>query len=292
MPRNATSTRAMPDKKVKQQETVAEETVEVPPATTAKPAAKAGRKPAAGKRQPKGTTAGAKPKRQPKAAPATDSDDADGEEKKTRVRKVVSLASVLETLKQAEKFCDTEIENRAKTKEPGAKTFKSIRKLIKEVAQRLPRLANQKRRNNRANTSVESGFGKEINISPELAKFLKVDVNTKLTRNDITRAICTYIHYDPATATERMKRWEYLNPEGERNLQNPSERKAILPDKALSALLGYDKYKKNVSEGKEFFNKTNKATGQKEQTRVEDDSLYYFVIQKLIQKHYIRPTKA
>jgi len=62
----------------------------------------------------------------------------------------------------------------------------------------------------------QSGFMKPVHISPELAHFIKVDVNDVITRVQITKKICEYIK--------------------ENDLQNPKDRREIVADKNLKQL--------------------------------------------------------
>lgn len=97
------------------------------------------------------------------------------------------------------------------------------------------------RKKTRTNTTPNSGFRKPVNVSEHLAKFLKLDPNSQISRLDVTQRICAYIK--------------------ENNLQNPSDKRIILPDKDLGNLLQY-----NCNEG----------------------NLTYFALQKLLQPHFIK----
>ena len=61
-----------------------------------------------------------------------------------------------------------------------------------------------------------SGFMKPVNISPELANFIKVDTKEPITRVAITKKICEYIK--------------------EKDLQNPKDRREIIPDPSLKSI--------------------------------------------------------
>jgi len=62
-----------------------------------------------------------------------------------------------------------------------------------------------------------SGFAKPTKISKELCKFLKVDVNTEISRIDVTRKISEYVKTN--------------------DLQDPKDRRYILPNDCLKKLL-------------------------------------------------------
>lgn len=68
-----------------------------------------------------------------------------------------------------------------------------------------------------------SGFMKPIKISNDLASFLNTDPNEPITRVQVTKKLCSYIK--------------------EKDLQNPSDRREILPDNELQKLfnLGNEK---------------------------------------------------
>lgn len=95
------------------------------------------------------------------------------------------------------------------------------------------------RKKTRTNTNPHSGFYKPVNISPDLATFIEVDRDTLVSRLDVTKRICQYIK--------------------ENGLQNPADKRIILPDTKLGSLLTYN---------------------------TEEGPLTYFVLQKLLQPHF------
>jgi len=112
-----------------------------------------------------------------------------------------------------------------------------------------------------------------MHITDELADFLKVEHGTQLSRNDITTAICTYIYNRNG---QSQQEWAHLNT-CHRNLQSTSASGKIIinPDIELYKLLKVDEYVKDVIDGKVI----------RKDKIVNDINLYYYVIQKLIQKH-------
>jgi upstream activation factor subunit UAF30 len=70
-------------------------------------------------------------------------------------------------------------------------------------------------------TNVNSGFLKQVSISKEMAKFIGCDAGELKSRVDVTKAICAYIKGN--------------------NLQNPKDRREILPDSKLKKLLRIEK---------------------------------------------------
>lgn len=87
-----------------------------------------------------------------------------------------------------------------------------------------------------------SGFMKPVHITPELAKFINVNSTEPITRVLITKKICEYIK--------------------EKDLQNPQDRREILPDVQL----------------KKIFNLTENET----------EPLTYYSMQKKIQSHIFK----
>lgn len=96
-------------------------------------------------------------------------------------------------------------------------------KVNKELKKR-----NKKRNKQNGGPKQLSGFAKPTPISPELAKFLSVNTSELLARTDVTKRINVYIK--------------------EHDLQNPSNRRIILPDLKLGKLL------KNGDEEVTYFN--------------------------------------
>lgn len=68
-----------------------------------------------------------------------------------------------------------------------------------------------------ASTTTRSGINKEVNVSEDLARFLGIDKETKVSRIQVSRAISEYIN--------------------KHNLQKPENRRIILLDETLSKLL-------------------------------------------------------
>lgn len=101
------------------------------------------------------------------------------------------------------------------------KTQRQYNKLIKNRRAKKPRAAND--------NAAPSGFAKPTAISPELAAFLSVDKDAKLPRTEVTRMLTKYIK--------------------EKGLQKPEDKRVILPDGKLAALL-----KTGPTDNVSFFN--------------------------------------
>lgn len=118
---------------------------------------------------------------------------------------------------------------------------KEIQVVLKQVARDYDKLKKivdkiQKKRENARKSP--SGFAKPNKISDELCDFIGVPRGTEKSRTDITRYINTYVK--------------------EHNLNKPTNRRVILPDNKLKAIL-------NVKEGEE---------------------VTFFILQRLISHHF------
>lgn len=175
----------------------------------------AGKRAAATKRQTK-KKAGATKKSTTKAKAKPKVKKAAG----PRVRRVVTLESLTTDFETLLTDLTEEIARLKAEKVKGTKFLKSVGKKVKRLQKDSTKLASGKRKIQRKPGTI-SGFKKPVPISDELCKFLKVKSGTERCRNDVTTAICAYIR--------------------EHELQNPENRREIVPDKALTKLLSYNK---------------------------------------------------
>ncbi len=184
---------------------------------------------------------------------------------------------------------DAEIDRKSREKEKGARAFRSARKIVVALRKELPQVTRSRAARLKSSTrrQTASGITKPLPISKELAAFLKVDENTELCRVEATNGICVYARLKADEKRESMLRWKHLNPGGKRNLQNALIKKAITPDAALSKLLRYGQYKKDVAAGKVTIKSKDKETGKILNKIVTDDLMYYYVMQKLIGVHFL-----
>lgn len=197
-----------------------------------------------------------------------------------------SLASHLEKYDDIVSVIDGEIDKRSREMGSGIRTLRSIRKKLLLLKKEMPLLSKEKlpKRKVASNNGLLCTFV----ISDELADFLQVERGSMLSRLEVTCAICVYTKLSQDENRERMLRWKHLNPDCQRNLQDPDNKRAIIPDKKLSKLLGYDNYIRDVR-GKKITKKfKNPETNEKEDVIVTDPSLYYYVIQKLVKSHLVR----
>ena len=94
-------------------------------------------------------------------------------------------------------------------------------KELKHAASQLKSGRRKRERDPNAPKRAPSGIAKPSNISPELAAFLKVEPEKQLARTDVIRQIAGYIKSN--------------------NLENPTNRREIIPDKDLAKLLNIEK---------------------------------------------------
>lgn len=205
-----------------------------------------------------------------------------------RRKKTVTVETHLEKYDALIQMLTYEIERKSKQKEKGVRTLQNLRRRLEDMRHDVPKLNRRKRAPRPEGAPIpKTGLTVSVKISDELAKFMKLEEGgidrSSISRNDATNAICVYAHYNPDETRKHIKMWKHLNPDGERNLQNPNNRKAIIPDKSLSDLLRYPSYQQKVSNGEVVRKK--KVNGQ--EVAVTDDALYYYTIQTLITDHIL-----
>ena len=196
-------------------------------------------------------------------------------------------------------LCDEELARRYRDKDNvGEKNLKSIRKTLADLSLKTSKIhSKSKSVKIEADPNKPSGLKNPVQISNELADFLQIDVfrskypDIPLTRSEITRALCVYIHLDSKEKREATLRWKHLNPKCARNLQNPNEKNAILPDKNLRILLRIDQYEKDVREGKITIQKKIGSENERQQIKIVRPIVYYYTLQKLIQPHIEKKNK-
>jgi chromatin remodeling complex protein RSC6 len=163
----------------------------------------------------------AKSKAKAKKVKEVKEDDGEPKEKKERKRREVTRESVDTDFEDLEEKLASEIETLRDSKEKvkGIKFLRSINKVIKTLHKDYTRVLKLKKKRNSANPTT-SGFNKPVTIRQGLADFTGWDVNQKYSRIDVTRFLCNYIK--------------------EKDLQNPKDRRQILPDEKLCKVLNFD----------------------------------------------------
>lgn len=120
----------------------------------------------------------------------------------------------------------------------------NLKILYKEVLKERKELLKKSNKNNKKKKKKNSlsGFAVPTKITNELAEFLNLEENTQISRTDVTSLICKYIK--------------------DNDLQNPDNKKIILPDDRLKKLF-------------------NGYLG-------EEDQLEFFNIQSYLKYHFIK----
>ena len=165
----------------------------------------------------------------------------------TRKRRVVDRESVYADFDALVQSVEAEIENlrsASNGKVSGVKFLRSLNKSLKQLKKDTTRAMKQKRRNPNRAKNTSSGFMKPVGISGEMCKFTGWNASELKSRVDVTKYICGYIR--------------------DNDLQNPADRRQIVPDKKLTALLKLDK------------------------KSLKEEPLTYYSLQKKIQPHFVK----
>ena len=154
---------------------------------------------------------------------------AETEEDAPRKRRgVLTAEELLVEFDELLSYVDTEcqfIKDSGNTK--GTKFLRSVNKRVKTLKARTTRTLKSKRRGTRRSTSTVSGFMKPVEVSKEMSKFAGWKNDELRSRIDVTRTLCTYIK--------------------DHDLQNPEDRRQIVPDSKLRKLLHLGKDEENLT---------------------------------------------
>ena len=168
--------------------------------------------------------------------------------KVTKKRRVVDRESVFASFDALQKQVEDEIDAvrsaSDKSRVSGVRFLRSLNKSLKQLKKDTARAMKQKRKNPNRAKNTSSGFMKPVPISGEMSKFTGWNSAELKSRVDVTKYICGYIR--------------------DNNLQNPDDRRQIVPDKKLQALLKLDK------------------------KSLKEEPLTYYSLQKKIQPHFVK----
>ena len=171
--------------------------------------------------------------------------------KVTKKRRVVDRESVFTSFDALQKQVEDEIDAvrsaSDKSRVSGVRFLRSLNKSLKQLKKDTARAMKQKRKNPNRAKNTSSGFMKPVAISGEMSKFTGWGAEELKSRVDVTKYICGYIR--------------------DNNLQNPDDRRQIVPDKKLQALLKLDK------------------------KSLKEEPLTYYSLQKKIQPHFVAASK-
>jgi chromatin remodeling complex protein RSC6 len=136
-------------------------------------------------------------------------------------KELVTKKNILQEFDNIIDMLNIEIQNnRENSSKPNSnvKFLRLLNKNIKSLQSQCVRVMKQKNTIVRENTN--SGFQKPVKISNELAKFAGWSENELRSRVDVTKYICDYI--------------------ASNKLQNPEDKRQIIPDSKLQKLLGFN----------------------------------------------------
>lgn len=196
---------------------------------------------------------------------------------------VISLDEHISLFNEILANVDREIEDRCKRRGEGVRFLQKTRKQLKTLKKQVPRV----RKNQPSTHQRVSGFGLPCRIDETLRAFLKLDADATPTRHEIRDALSVYIKFNPADKRPKMQRWSYLNPQGERNLQDDTLRSVIHPDSQLSELLNYREYMERVQRGEVKGKRKDPETGQRHEVTIHSEDLTYCVVQQLFQQRIL-----
>ena len=165
-------------------------------------------------------------------------------ERKERTRRVVDKESILsdfDTLLGQVEEQITLIKNSTAKGAVGVKYFKTLNRQLKQLRGDVGKNIKVKRQVS-SDMSKTSGFMKPVGVSKEVSKFAGWKEGDLHSRVEVTKFICNYVKSN--------------------DLQNPKDRRQILPDKKLKTLL---------------------KLGDKEK-----EPLTYYSLQRHIQPHFVK----
>lgn len=124
-------------------------------------------------------------------------------------------------------------------------------------------------------------------ISDELSEFLGLEKGYKISRYDVNKAVCAYIHHsEKDDFGECIRHWGVILNNNVRDLLMSAG--VIKPDKALINLLHYDEYVKAIQNGEITVKRRDSETGKMKDVTVTDTTLNYAVLQYLLARHYVK----
>ncbi len=174
-------------------------------------------------------------KKKEEAAPAAAAPSSQAEEEaapsEPKQRRVVTKESVQESFDVLQKEIASALETlggEGKAKFNALRFVRSMARQVKTLRSDVNRVAKVKTRSAAARPA-NSGFMKPVAVSKDLAKFTGWDASQLRSRVDVTKYICQYVK--------------------DNNLQDPSDRRNIIPDAKLAKLLDYDAKKEKDANG-------------------------------------------
>lgn len=164
-----------------------------------------------------------------------------------KIRVTPTRESVSEGFDELISLVDSQIESlrENQTKSNGIKFLRSLNKRLKTLKNQASRIKQRNTSVKKSNPNSNSGFLKPVKISADMAKFTGWSTSEPKSRVDVTKYLCNYIK--------------------EHNLQNPEDKRQIIPDAKLAKLIKFDSKK-------------------------ETEPLRYYSLQKYLKPHFIKDT--
>ena len=174
-------------------------------------------------------------------------EDVDDESSPSKKRVAPTKESILSGFDELILSIENQIESlrENQTKANGIKFLRTLNKKLKSLKNQSQRIKQRNSSVKKTNTNNNSGFLKPLKISSDMAKFTVWNATELKSRVDVTKYLCNYIK--------------------EHNLQNPEDKRQIIPDAKLAKLIKYDSKKEN-------------------------EPLRYYSLQRFLKPHFLKDT--
>lgn len=152
-------------------------------------------------------------------------------------------------------------------------TMTTFQSELKTLATQSKKLCKRTRKRTSRGNKTPNGFTKTVSVSADMLKFCGKSSEEQMSRNEVNQFIHTYIR--------------------EHNLQNPENKREIIPDSKLKKILDLSKLR-----SKKELQDATRAKGEKkgwsseqletELAKVTDkEHVNYFNLQRLVNHHYV-----
>ena len=209
------------------------------------------------------------------------------DERRLRPTKV----TLIQHMEELSAKIELDIERKKKASEPHknlASYLKTMERLLREAHAIPPKIKKEAD----PEKAKASAFNKPVEVTPELAKFLRLEEGDEVNQTDIGHAIRVYMHRKNPLV-EGAKRWAFLNDKKPyRDLRDPENRGFFLPDATIEKLLKTKQYEKDVKAGKVICQRKNPTFVGRDTVVETDPRISNKTLMRLYNKLIIRPEKA
>ncbi len=152
-------------------------------------------------------------------------------------------------------------------------TMTTFQSELKTLSSQSKKLRRRSRKRVSRDTQNQNGFTKTVSVSSELLKFCGKSEGENMSRNEVNQYIHTYIR--------------------EHNLQNPENKREIVPDSKLKKILDLSKLRnqKELQEALRVKGVNKGWTSDQLATElakvVGNEKVNYFNLQRLVNHHYV-----